>query len=241
MHGSTELFPPRPLAPPRRLILGTALALALVVWLAPANTRRRCAGIARRPPAAGAPRFTATPPAGDGSAAAANSATKAAMRQRRRRRQGPGARRRRRKDRKGSRHRAANDHCHEERQDGHGDRHADDREFDSFGELAHKEPALAIMIVAIVAVVFLAPVLAIALILGYRMRKARMQNETMLKLAERGMVPPAEAHAAVATGDLPPQVAADVAAESPPVGRSAPSRRARCASTPRGPICAKAW
>ena len=45
------------------------------------------------------------------------------------------------------------------------------------------------MVVAIVAVVFFAPVLAIALILWYRMRKARMLNETMLKLAEKGLVP----------------------------------------------------
>ncbi len=48
------------------------------------------------------------------------------------------------------------------------------------------------MVVAIVCVVFLSPVIAIALILGYRMRKARMLNETMLKLAEKGIVPPAE-------------------------------------------------
>jgi hypothetical protein len=41
-------------------------------------------------------------------------------------------------------------------------------------------------------------VLAIALILGYRMRKARMLNETMLKLAEKGVVPPAEALSALA-------------------------------------------
>ena len=72
-----------------------------------------------------------------------------------------------------------------------------DREYDSFGELVHNEPALATMIVAIVAIVFFAPVLAIALIIGYRMRKARMQNETMLKLAERGIVATPEGLAAV--------------------------------------------
>jgi len=72
-----------------------------------------------------------------------------------------------------------------------------DREFDSVGEMAHMEPALAAMIVAIVAVVFFAPVLAIALVIGYRMRKARMQNETMLKLAERGIVISPDAVAAV--------------------------------------------
>jgi hypothetical protein len=73
-----------------------------------------------------------------------------------------------------------------------------DREFDSFGEMVQMEPTLAAMIVAIVAVVFFAPVVAIALVIGYRMRKARMQNETMLKLAESGIVTPPEALAAVA-------------------------------------------
>ncbi len=68
-----------------------------------------------------------------------------------------------------------------------------DREFDSISELAHDQPAIAAMVVLIVAVVFFAPVLAIALILWYRMRKARMLNETMLALAEKGIVPPAEA------------------------------------------------
>jgi hypothetical protein len=91
-----------------------------------------------------------------------------------------------------------------------------DHEFDSVGQLARIQPALATMIVAIVALVFLAPVFAIALILGYRMRKARMLNETMLKLAEKGIVPPAEAlealagnnpAAAGAMGGLPPSAA----------------------------------
>jgi hypothetical protein len=49
------------------------------------------------------------------------------------------------------------------------------------------------MVVLVVAIVFLTPVFAIALILWYRMRKARMLNETMLRLAEKGIVPPAEA------------------------------------------------
>ena len=74
----------------------------------------------------------------------------------------------------------------------------DDRDFESVSDFAHSEPGLAFMVVMIVAVVFLSPVLAIALILGYRMRKARMLNETMLKLAEKGVVPPAEALGALA-------------------------------------------
>ena len=71
-----------------------------------------------------------------------------------------------------------------------------DREFDSFGEFLDEAPVPAAMIVAIIAIIFLSPVLIVALILGYRMRKARMLNETMLKLAEKGIVPPAEALAA---------------------------------------------
>jgi len=75
-----------------------------------------------------------------------------------------------------------------------------DRNFDSFGDFVDNEPALAMMVVAIVTVVFLAPVLAIALILWYRMRKARMLNETMLKLAEKGIVPSADALDALVGG-----------------------------------------
>jgi hypothetical protein len=82
-----------------------------------------------------------------------------------------------------------------------------DREFDSFDDFVHNEPALAAMVISVVTVVFLAPVLAIALILWYRMRKARMLNETMLKLAEKGVVPSTEALDALAGGKQPAAVA----------------------------------
>jgi hypothetical protein len=75
-----------------------------------------------------------------------------------------------------------------------------DRDFDSFGEFAHDEPGIATMVVAIVALVFLSPVLAIGLILWYRMRKARMLNETMLRLAEKGVVTSSDALEALAGG-----------------------------------------
>jgi hypothetical protein len=73
-------------------------------------------------------------------------------------------------------------------------------DFDSFDEFVNNEPALFAMVVAIVAVIFFAPVLAIALVLWYRMRKARLLNETMLKLAEKGIVPSADALDALAGG-----------------------------------------
>ena len=75
-----------------------------------------------------------------------------------------------------------------------------DKEFDSVGDFVHDEPAIAAMVVAIVTVVFLSPVLVIALVLWYRMRKARMLNETMLKLAERGVVTSSDALEALAGG-----------------------------------------
>jgi len=78
-----------------------------------------------------------------------------------------------------------------------------DQEFDSFDEFVRDQPALAAMVVGIVSVVFFAPVLAIALILWYRMRKARMLNETMLKLAEKGIVPSADALDALSGGKQP--------------------------------------
>ncbi len=82
-----------------------------------------------------------------------------------------------------------------------------DREFDSFDEFVRDEPELAAMVVAVVTVVFFAPVLAIALILWYRMRKARMLNETMLKLAEKGIVSSADAIDALGGGKQPAAMA----------------------------------
>ncbi|MEP7207408.1 MAG: DUF6249 domain-containing protein [Casimicrobiaceae bacterium] len=68
------------------------------------------------------------------------------------------------------------------------------------------------MIVAIVAIVFLSPALIVGLFIWYRLRKARMLNETMLKLAERGAVTPAEAIQALSSGQPPPGLAAAAAA-----------------------------
>ncbi len=83
----------------------------------------------------------------------------------------------------------------------------DDREFDSIEEFAHKAPAVAGTVVGIVAIVFLSPALIVALFIWYRIRKARMLNETLLRLAERGIVPPAEAMQALGAGELPASVA----------------------------------
>jgi len=96
----------------------------------------------------------------------------------------------------------------------HGKKHVrvgifgDEREYNSFGDFVHTDPALATMVILIVAIVFLSPVLAIALILWFRMRKARMLNETMLRLAEKGVVPPVDAMNALAGGNIAGALAA---------------------------------
>ena len=68
-----------------------------------------------------------------------------------------------------------------------------DTEFDSFNDLVNQEPWLAALIFFSVAMVFLLPLLLVLALIWYKMRKNRMLNETMLKLAEKGVVPPAEA------------------------------------------------
>lgn len=75
-----------------------------------------------------------------------------------------------------------------------------DRQYDSFDQFLDRDPALAALVLGIVFIVFLTPILMIALVIWYKMRKNRMQNEMMLKLAERGIVPSSEAMHAIGTG-----------------------------------------
>jgi hypothetical protein len=102
-----------------------------------------------------------------------------------------------------------------------------DREFDSVGDFVHDEPAIAAMVVAIVTVVFLSPVLVIGLILWYRFRKARMLNETMLKLAEKGVVTSSDALEAIAGGK--PAAALQTASATAPIYEQAKQIRRRAA------------
>jgi hypothetical protein len=101
-----------------------------------------------------------------------------------------------------------------------------DREFDSFNDFIHSEPEFAGMVIAIVAIVFLSPVIVLALILWYRMRKNRMLNETMLKLAEKGVVPPVEALGALAGS---PNGALAAAPSASPIYEQAKQIRRRAA------------
>lgn len=97
-----------------------------------------------------------------------------------------------------------------------------DREYDSFGEFVQKAPRIAAMFFVTLMVLFLMPLLVVVLLIWYKLRKNRLANETMLKLAERGVVPPATAMDAVASGTAA-SVAASVAAAAtaPPPGMPA--------------------
>jgi len=96
-----------------------------------------------------------------------------------------------------------------------------DRELDAMNDFVKNEPELAGMVVAVVAIVFLSPVFLVAVVMAYRMRKARLLNETLLRLAERGVVAPAEAMQALAAGQLPPAVTQSTTIST--TGASAPS------------------
>jgi len=92
-----------------------------------------------------------------------------------------------------------------------------DREYDSFEQFVQQQPWIAGLFFLVVMVLFLVPLLIIVLLIWYKLRKNRIANETMLKLAERGVVPPATAMEAVASGTA----AAVAAAAVPPPGNPA--------------------
>ena len=75
----------------------------------------------------------------------------------------------------------------------------DGQEFDSFEQFVEKAPWLAGLVFMVTALFFLVPLVVIILVIWYKMRSNRLRNETMLKLAERGVVAPGVAMEAVAT------------------------------------------
>jgi hypothetical protein len=78
-----------------------------------------------------------------------------------------------------------------------------DAEFDSFDQFVERAPWLAGLVFLTLILLFTVPLLIVVLLIWYKIRKSRMQNETMIKLAEKGVVPAPEAMAALAT-PVPP-------------------------------------
>ena len=99
------------------------------------------------------------------------------------------------------------------------------REYDSFEDFVDKAPWIAGLFFLGTLLVFLVPLLVIILVLWYKMRKTRMLNETMLKLAEKGVVPPAEAMDAI--GATRPQAAMEAGSTTGALYARARSIRAR--------------
>jgi len=87
---------------------------------------------------------------------------------------------------------------------------------DDFEAISEKMPWVIGLIFLVVGPIFLTPIVLLIGIIWYKLRKARLQNEAMLALAEKGVVPPAQAADALASGVSPasaaPQVYQQVAA-----------------------------
>jgi hypothetical protein len=66
----------------------------------------------------------------------------------------------------------------------------DDGEYASFSQLVESDPWLAALIFMAVGLFFLVPIVLVIGIIWYKLRKTRLQNESMLALAERGLAPP---------------------------------------------------
>lgn len=103
-----------------------------------------------------------------------------------------------------------------------------DREYDSFRQFVQDAPWVAGAFFLTLLLLFLVPLLVMVLLIWYKMRKHRLASETMLKLAERGVVPPATAMEAVAAGNAPASVAAAGAAMQAAAAAATPAyERAR--------------
>ena len=102
-------------------------------------------------------------------------------------------------------------------------------EFDSFGDALHTAPWVIGMALLIAALIFLTPILLLIGIIWYKLRKTRLQNDAVLKLAERGVMPPTQAVDAVMSGVLPATAAASasVASGAAPVYEQAVISRRR--------------
>jgi len=90
-------------------------------------------------------------------------------------------------------------------------KHSDeDFDFDAFNSQVHKMPWVIALIFLVVGSIFLTPVILLVGIIWYKLRKTRLQNEAMLALAEKGVVSPAQAADALATGAPAASVAPQV-------------------------------
>jgi hypothetical protein len=86
----------------------------------------------------------------------------------------------------------------------------EDFDFDVFTNQMQKTPWVIGLIFLVVGSIFLTPVVLLVGIIWYKLRKTRLQNEAMLALAEKGVIPPAQAADALAAGAPPSSAAPQV-------------------------------
>jgi hypothetical protein len=78
-----------------------------------------------------------------------------------------------------------------------------DRDFESFKNAVNTAPWIVGLVFLVVGSIFLTPVILLVGIVWYKLRKTRLQNEALLKLAESGVMPAGQAVDAVASGVMP--------------------------------------
>jgi hypothetical protein len=86
----------------------------------------------------------------------------------------------------------------------------EDFDFDAFNEKVHRVPWVIGLVFLVVGSIFLTPVILLIGIIWYKLRKTKLQNEAMLALAEKGVVPPAQAAEALGAGASPASIAPQV-------------------------------
>jgi len=86
----------------------------------------------------------------------------------------------------------------------------EDFDVDAFNSQVKKTPWVIGLIFLVVGSIFLTPVILLIGIIWYKLRKTRLQNEAMLALAAKGVVPAAQAADALAAGSSPASVAPTV-------------------------------
>jgi len=109
-----------------------------------------------------------------------------------------------------------------------------DRHYDSFDQFLDRDPGLAFLVMGVVFLVFLTPILIIGLVVWYKVRRNRMQNETMLKLAEKGIVPSVETLQAVGSGRADVSLARAASALPPAEQMQVLARRAAWSDLRKG-------
>src|SRR5690242_11732203 len=97
-------------------------------------------------------------------------------------------------------------------------------DFDSFKQAMDVAPWIVGVVFLVLGSIFLTPIILLVGIIWYKLRKTRLQNEAVLKLAERGVMPSAQAVDAVVSGTSPAQ-AVPVAAGASTITQAVATRR----------------